>query len=91
MIAKHFNSSSASAGVSLEKVIRNIYEMFRHKTSTRKPFFSKVTWATLKKNLSINVFLEKVQNFEKCPEKNKNFQGNYLLGLVSINDFTNMF
>ena len=41
MIAKRFSISSA--GVPLENVIRKNYEMFRHETSMRKPFFSKAT------------------------------------------------
>ena len=67
--------SSISAGVLLEKVIRKNYEMFWHKTSMRKPFFSKATYAVQpEKNFSIHFFLE---NFEKCPEKkHKNFQKN---------------
>ena len=65
MIAKRFTSSSA--GELLEKVIRKNYEMFQHETSMRKPFFSKATCSSTKKNFSIYFFLE---NFEKCPEKN---------------------
>ena len=63
-IAKRFSSSSA--GVLLEKVIENNYEMFLHKTSIRKPFFSKATCISTKKNFSIYFLLE---NFEKCPVK----------------------
>ena len=75
MITKHFRSSSV--GVLLEKV----YEMFWHE------FFSKATSIQLKNNFSIYFFLE---NFEKCPEKNK-LSEKLLTGLVSINIFTDMF
>ena len=54
-------------GVLLEKVIRKNYEMFRHETSMRKPFFSKATCSSTKKEFIHIPFL---QNFEKCPEKN---------------------
>ena len=39
----------SSAGVILEKVIRKNYEMFQHETSMRKPFFSKATCSSTKK------------------------------------------
>ena len=41
--------------------------MFRHKTFMRKPFFSKATCNSTKKEFIHIPFL---QNFEKCPEKN---------------------
>ena len=47
MIAKHFSSSSA--GELLEEVIRKNYEMFRQETSMKKPFFSKATCSSTKK------------------------------------------
>ena len=39
----------SSAGVLLEKVIRKNNEMFWHETSMRKPFFSKSTCSSPKK------------------------------------------
>ena len=47
MIGKRFSSSSA--GVLLEKGIGKNDEMFRHETSMRKPFFSKATYSSTKK------------------------------------------
>ena len=71
----------------LEKVIRTNFEMFRPKTSMRKPFFSKAV--QLKKNFSIYFFLE---NFEKMSRKKKQKVSEKLLtGLVSINIFTDTF
>ena len=69
----------------LEKVIRKNYEMFRHETSMRKPFFSKAV--QLKKNFSIYFFLE---NFGKMSRKKK-VSEKLLTGLVSINIFTDTF
>ena len=47
IIAKRFSSSSV--GVLLEKVIRKMYEMFWHETFMRKPFVSKATCSSTKK------------------------------------------
>ena len=38
-----------SAGVLLENVIRKNYKMFRHETCMRKPFFSKATCSSTRK------------------------------------------
>ena len=76
------------AGVLLEKVIRKNNEMFRHKTSMRKPFFSKSTCNSLKTNFSIYFFL---QNFKKCTEKKQRPSEKLLAGLVSMNIFTDTF
>ena len=63
MIAKRF--SNISAGVLLEKVIRKNYEMFWHKTSMRKPFFSKATYAVQpEKNFPIHFFLKISKNVQ---------------------------
>ena len=49
------------------KLLGKNYKMFRHKTFMRKPFFSKATCSSTKKEFIHIPFL---QNFEKCPEKN---------------------
>ena len=43
--------SNSSAGRLLEKVIENNYEMFLHKMSMRKPFFSKATCSLTKEEV----------------------------------------
>ena len=43
------NISVEQCGVLLEKVIRKNYKMFWHETSMRKPFFSKATCSSAKK------------------------------------------
>ena len=54
MIAKRFSSSSA--GVLLEKIIRNNFGMFRHETSMKKPFFSKGKCSSSKKEFLHTLF-----------------------------------
>ena len=72
----------------LEKVIRKSYKIFWHETSMRKPFFSKSTCSSTKKDFSMYFFLE---NVEKCPEKKQNPSEKLLTGLASINIFTDTF
>ena len=74
MIVKRFSSSNAR--VLLEKVIRKNYEKLPLWGSLS---LVKLNAVQLKKNFSVYFFLE---NFEKCPEKNKNFQKNYYHGLL---------
>ena len=73
MIAKRFSISSA--GVLLEKVIRKNYEMFLHETSMRKPFFSKATCSSTKKEFIHIPFPSKFRKMSR--KKHKNFQKNY--------------
>ena len=65
----------SSAGVLLEKVIRKNYEMFRHETSMRKPFFSKATCSSTKKKITPYTFSLKIS--KSVQKKNKNFQKSY--------------
>ena len=66
MIAKPFSSSSAV--VLLEKVIRKNYEMFRHETSMRKPFFSKSIYSSSFSKCSEQINVESFgRYFSFCP------------------------
>ena len=78
IIAKRFSSSSA--GVLLEKVIRKNYEMLRHETPMRKPFFSKATCSSTKKEFLHILFPWKFRKMSR--KKHKNFQKNYYHGLL---------
>ena len=77
IIAKRFSSSSA--GVLLEKVIRKNYKMFRHETSMRKLFFSKVTCSLTEKEFCHILFPWKFRKMSR--KKPRNFQKNYWHGL----------
>ena len=58
-------------GVLLEKVIRENYEMFQHETSMRKPFCSKATCSSTKKEFLHILFPWK---FRKMCRKKKTFR-----------------
>ena len=80
--------SNISAGRLLEKVIENNYEMFLHKMSMRKPFFSKATRSLTKEEVLHILFLE---NFEKRSVKKQKLSEKLLTQLVSMNIFTHTF
>ena len=72
IIAKRFSNSMA--GVLLEKVIRKKCEMYRHETCMRKPFFSKATCSSTKKEF---LQFNQKKNSKNVQKKHKNFQKNY--------------
>ena len=67
MIAKRFSSSSV--GLLLEKAVRKNYGMFQPKTSMRKPFFSKSTSSSSKKEYLHILFPWKLRKTSR--KKNK--------------------
>ena len=71
MIAKLL-SRAVRARVLLEKVIRKNNEMFRHKTSMRKPFFSKSTCNSTKNEFLHILFPSKFQKMYR--KKTKTFR-----------------
>ena len=81
-------SVAALRGVLLEKVIRKKCEMYRHETCMRKPFFSKTTCSSTKKEF---LQFNQKKKFEKCPEKTQKLSEKLLTGLVSMNIFTDTF
>ena len=58
-------------GMLLEKVIRKNYKIFWHETSMRKPFFSKSTCSSTKKEFLHILFPWKFHNFTKNVQKKK--------------------
>ena len=76
----------------LEKVIRKNNEMFQNETSMRKPFFSKSTRSSTKKEFLHILFPGKYHNFTKNVQKKKKKPSkNFLTGLASMNIFTDRF
>ena len=62
--------------------------MFRHKTFMRKPFFSKATCSSTKKEFIHIPFPSK---FRKMSRKKQKLSEKLLTGLVSMNIFTDTF
>ena len=77
----------------LEKVIRKNNEMFQNEASMRKPFFSKSTRSSNKKEFLHILFPGKYHNFTKNVQKKKKKKPSekFLTGLASMNIFTDRF
>ena len=81
MIAKRFNRAVRG--------VRKNYEMFRHETSMRKPFFNKATCSSTKKEFLHILFPWKFQKMSR--KKKKKPSEKFLTGLIWINVFTDTF
>ena len=81
MIAKRFNRAVRG--------VRKNYEMFRHETSMRKPFFNKATCSSTKKEFLHILFPLKI--LENVQKKKQKLSEKLLTGLVSMNIFTDTF
>ena len=82
MISKRFSSSSA--GMLLEKVITKNYEMFQRETSMRKPFFSKATCSSTKKEFLHILFPWKFRKMSRKKHKNDEYFYRYVIKLIKL-------